>query len=40
MTVVTLDARRITDWDTLHGVFAECFGFLDFYGRNMSVWAD
>ena len=40
MTVVPIDARRITDPDTLHDVFAEAFGFPDFYGRNMNAWID
>lgn len=38
--VVSLDTSRITDWDTLHTVFAETFGFPDFYGRNMDAWID
>lgn len=40
MAVVKLDARRITGWDTFHDVFAEAFGFPDFYGRNMDAWID
>ena len=28
------------DWDTFHTVFAEAFGFPDFYGRNMDAWTD
>jgi len=40
MTVVRIDARRITNWDTFHDVFAEAFGFPDFYGRNMDAWID
>ncbi len=38
--VVSLDTSRITDWDTFHVVFAEVFGFPDFYGRNMDAWVD
>lgn len=38
--VVNLDTSRITDWDTFHTVFAEAFGFPDFYGRNMDAWID
>ena len=38
--VVSLDTSRITDWDTFHAVFAEVFGFPDFYGRNMNAWID
>jgi hypothetical protein len=40
MTLVKLDTRRITDWDTFHTVFAEVFGFPGFYGRNMDAWID
>jgi RNAse (barnase) inhibitor barstar len=40
MTLVTLDTRLITDWDTFHDVFAELFGFPDFYGRNLDAWID
>ncbi len=40
MTLVKLDSRRITDWDTFHDVFAEVFGFPGFYGRNMNAWID
>src|SRR3954463_2133583 len=40
MTLVKLDTRRITDWDSFHDVFAEVFGFPSFYGRNMNAWID
>jgi hypothetical protein len=40
MPIVQIDARRITDWNTFHDVFAEAFGFPDFYGRNMNAWID
>ena len=40
MTLVTLDTRRITDWDTFHEAFTEVFGFPNFYGRNMDAWID
>lgn len=40
MTLVNLDTRRITDWDTFHDVFAEVFGFPGFYGRNLDAWID
>ncbi len=40
MTVVPIDARRITDWDGFHDVFAKAFGFPAFYGRNMNAWID
>jgi hypothetical protein len=40
MTVVRIDCTRIIDWDSFHDVFAEAFGFPDFYGRNMNAWID
>ncbi|MES2463539.1 MAG: barstar family protein [Armatimonadota bacterium] len=40
MTLVKLDTRRLQDWDTFHEVFAETFGFPNFYGRNMNAWID
>ncbi len=40
MTLVKLDTSRITDWDSFHSVFAEVFGFPDFYGRNRDAWID
>ncbi len=40
MTVVRLDTRRITDWNSFHDVFQEAFGFPSFYGRNMNAWID
>ena len=40
MKLIKLDTRLIIDWDTFHSVFAEVFGFPDFYGRNMNAWID
>ncbi|MBL4885330.1 MAG: barstar family protein [Planctomycetaceae bacterium] len=40
MKRVQVDASRIEDWDTFHDVFAETFGFPEFYGRNMNAWID
>ncbi len=40
MAVVRLDCDRITDWESFHSLFAEVFGFPDFYGRNMNAWID
>ncbi|OAI55724.1 hypothetical protein AYO49_05230 [Verrucomicrobiaceae bacterium SCGC AG-212-N21] len=37
---ITIDASRITGWDSFHDVFAETFGFPEFYGRNMDAWID
>lgn len=36
--IVRIDTRRIVDRDSFHTVFAEAFGFPDFYGRNMNAW--
>jgi RNAse (barnase) inhibitor barstar len=38
--IVSVDCRRIGDWSSFHDVFAEAFGFPDFYGRNMDAWID
>jgi RNAse (barnase) inhibitor barstar len=38
--VVAIDAAQITDWGGFHAVFAEAFGFPDWYGRNMDAWID
>jgi len=40
MTVVRLDTRRITDWESFHDVFAELFHFPGYYGRNLNAWID
>jgi hypothetical protein len=40
MTLVKIDTRGITDWDSFHDVFTEAFGFPGFYGRNMDAWID
>lgn len=40
MPNVRIDARRITDWESFHDVFAESFGFPEFYGRNLDAWID
>lgn len=37
---VRIDTRRILDEASFHSVFAEAFGFPDFYGRNMNAWVD
>jgi RNAse (barnase) inhibitor barstar len=34
--LVSIPTLRISDWDSFHSVFAEVFGFPDFYGRNMD----
>ncbi|MFE0013961.1 barstar family protein [Mesorhizobium sp. NPDC059054] len=35
--LVRIDCSEITD---LHGLFAETFGFPDFYGHNWDAWID
>ena len=40
MVLVEIDTRRISDWTTFHEVFAEAFGFPDYYGHNMNAWID
>lgn len=40
MIVVRIDTRTIIDWVTFHDVFAEAFGFPEYYGRNMDAWID
>ena len=38
--MVYIDANRITDRTSFHSVFADAFGFPDFYGRSMHAWVD
>jgi RNAse (barnase) inhibitor barstar len=40
MKTVTIDAAKITDWETFHSVFAKALGFFDGYGKNMDAWID
>ena len=40
MKTIRISSQRIKDWDTVHEVFAEAFGFPSFYGRNMDAWID
>ena len=40
MQMVTIDTSAIADWQTFHDVFANAFGFPDYYGRNMDAWID
>lgn len=37
---VKIDCAQIKDWASFHAVFAEAFGFPDFYGKNISAWID
>lgn len=38
--IVKIETQRIVDWDSFHTVFAEAFGFPEFYGRIMDAWID
>ena len=38
--VVHISGRKLVDRNDFHGVFAEAFGFPDFYGRNINAWHD
>lgn len=40
MPLVRVNGELIRDWESFHTVFAETFGFPDFYGRNMNAWID
>jgi hypothetical protein len=40
MVRVKINCAEIQDWPSFHKVFAEKFGFPDFYGRNMDAWID
>ena len=40
MPKVTIDTKAIHDWDTLHAVCKEAFGFPDFYGSNGNAFID
>jgi hypothetical protein len=38
--IVKIDMCQIVDRYSLHSVFAEAFGFPEWYGRNMNAWID
>ena len=38
--LVRIDTAGIVDWISFHRVFAQAFGFPDFYGANMAAWID
>ncbi|MHB8168990.1 MAG: barstar family protein [Thermoleophilia bacterium] len=40
MKRITIDLDKIRDKESFHDVFAETFGFLEGYGRNMDAWID
>ncbi|WP_226782999.1 barstar family protein [Oceaniglobus trochenteri] len=37
---VAIDCTGITDWPSFHAVFADAFGFPDWYGHNRDAWID
>jgi RNAse (barnase) inhibitor barstar len=37
---VLIDTARITDWKSFHDVFADAFGFPEYYGRNLDAFFD
>jgi RNAse (barnase) inhibitor barstar len=37
---IEIDCAKIVDNDTFHTLFAQMFGFPEFYGRNMNAWID
>lgn len=40
MTIIRIDARRLTDTAGLHAAMSEAFGFPDFYGKNLDALVD
>lgn len=38
--IVRISGRQLADGRNFHEVFAEAFGFPDFYGKNMNAWID
>lgn len=40
MRTIHVDGTRMVDWPSFFDVFAEAFGFPDFFGRNMNAWID
>jgi RNAse (barnase) inhibitor barstar len=38
--MVVVDCSLISDWESLHDVFADALGFPEYYGRNSSAWID
>jgi hypothetical protein len=40
MSVVKIDTRKITDWNSFHEVFRALIGFPVTYGNNMDAWID
>jgi RNAse (barnase) inhibitor barstar len=40
MTIIRIDARRLTDAAALHAVLSETFGFPATYGKNLDALVD
>jgi RNAse (barnase) inhibitor barstar len=40
MSIIRIDARRLTDATALHSVLSETFGFPATYGKNMDALVD
>jgi Barstar (barnase inhibitor) len=40
MTIIRIDARRLTDAAGLHAAMSEAFGFPDSYGKNLDALVD
>ena len=40
MTIIRIDARRLTDAAGLHVTMSEAFGFPDSYGKNLDALVD
>lgn len=38
--MIRIDARRLTDSDSLHAALTEAFGFPDEYGKNLDALVD
>jgi len=37
---VTIDFRKIENWESFHSVFCDVMGLPDFYGHNNNAWID
>ncbi len=38
--IISVPTEKITDRNSFHEVFSKCFGFPEFYGKNMDAWVD
>ncbi len=39
-SIVRIEGKNLTNWDSFYLEFKEKFGFPDFFGRNMNGWID